>query len=191
VEKFIRSIHDIYPLPQADLQLLLDEGEEIYIPKGKRFINEGEINRSLYLIKKGVIRAFHSHEERETTAWFALAGEAAFSSWGYVLGRASLLTLETTCDCTVLVYTKEQMESIFSSSTALSIWGRKLFEHIALVIDQWAVDFSRPLASDRYQTLADKLPEILQNVPLKDIAGFLGMTPQSLSRIRNELRTKR
>lgn len=190
MEKFIQYIQDIHPLPQDDLQLLLNEGDELYLPKGHHLVDEGEINRSIYLLKEGVIRGFHYYEERETTVWFVLPGEAAFSSWGYVSGKPSQLTIEASCESTVLHYTKDRLEQLFSTSFALSTWGRKMFERVVLTTDQWAVDFWQPLASDRYLSLAEKLPEILQNVQLKDIAGFLGMTPQSLSRIRAELGKK-
>lgn len=187
MEKFIQSIHNIHPLSQLDLETLLKEGEEIHVSKGMCIVNEGEIDSSVYLLKKGVWRGFHSYEEREATFWFVIPGEAAFSSWGYVDGKPSQLTIEASSDSVALKFSKESIEHLFMKSESLAIWIRKMLEKLLLSIDQWMVDFSKPTATERYSSFADKMPEILQNVPLKDIAGFLNMTPQSLSRIRAQL----
>lgn len=187
MEKFIRSIHDIHPLPDHDLKLLLDTGIRTDIPKGHMLFREGEVDRSIYLIRSGVLRGYWDGEDRETTIWFATEGEAAFSSWSYAGGQPSQISVTASCDCRLLFYEKEKIEALFRSSAELAVWGRKLFERLLLSSDQWLVYFSKPLAADRYKIMAEKMPEILQNVPLKEIASYLGVTPQSLSRIRSEL----
>ena len=190
MKNFIQLIHKIYPLPDNDLQALFDEGEEISIPKGEHIIREGEINKSIYILKSGVLRGYYSGEDKEVTVWFVIPGEPAFSTWGYIEGRASRLSIEATCDSVALYFSKERIEKLFISTIPLSIWGRKLFERLLLVSDQSIIDLYKPLAAERYIALADKMPEIIRNVPLKDIAVYLGMTPQSLSRVRAGLARK-
>ena len=107
-----------------------------------------------------------------------------FSAWGYVEGSPSKITVSASCDCSLLYYTKERIESLLESSPELVAWERKALMRLLLSTDQSLADFSIPCATDRYEVLLRKMPELLQYVPLKDIAGFLGVTPQSLSRIR-------
>lgn len=186
MEKFINSILDVYPLPEHDLQLLLQAGVETTYNKGSHIVKAGQVNRSLYILKSGIWRSYFTEGKREITTWFVISGEAAFSSWSYVQGKPSKLNIESVTKSTALHYDKETLESLFAASVHLGIWGRKLVERILLSTDQWLVDFSKPLATQRYGVLVEKTPEILLNVPLKDIAGFLNITPQSLSRIRAE-----
>lgn len=187
MERFIRSIHKIHPLPEADLTRLLEAGEWIDIPKGAVLIREGEVDDSLYLLKEGVLKGFHSDEERQTPIWFVTPGEAAFSTWSYVQGSVARISVAACCQSEALRFSRRDAEALFASSPALSVWGRRLFEHLLLVTDLWMIELVRPLATQRYLALVEKMPEMLQSVPLKDIAAYLGVTPQSLSRIRARL----
>lgn len=157
------------------------------IPRRTVLIRKGEINRSLYLLKTGFIRGYCDDEERETTIWYAVPGEAVYSSWGFTKGLRSQISIATSSDCEVLHYRKETIEKLILSSEPLSIWGRKLFEQLLLTTDQWLVESAQPLASERYKSLMEKAPELLRSVPLKELAGYLRVTPQSLSRIRAEM----
>ena len=187
MEKFTELVNKIHPLSEEELQILLRSGEDMVIAKGTDIVTEGTVNRSLYFVKEGVLRGYRKGPERDTTIWFSVKGETVFSSWGYVEGKPSQISVTASCDCSLFRITFEESEKLFTASAGLSTWGRKLFERLLLAGDQWMLDMSSPLAAERYLTLAKKMPEILQNVPLKEIAEYLWMTPQSLSRIRARL----
>ena len=70
------------------------------------------------------------------------------------------------------------------------IFGRRLFEQQLLGLESWMITGGSPRAKERYLTLLEENPELLQYVPLKHIASYLWITPQSLSRIRAELGEK-
>lgn len=186
MQTFIKSIHDIYPLPEDDLNRLFEVGKEVFIPKRTILIRKGEVNRSLYLLKSGIVRGYIREADRESTIWYATSGEAVYSSWGFTKGLRSQIYIATSSDCEALHFYKEEIEELALSSQALSIWVRKLFEHLLLTTDQWLIELIQPLASRRYESLINKSPELLQAIPLKELASFLGITPQSLSRIRAE-----
>lgn len=191
MEKLIQSILDVYSLSPIDLELLIRSGEEIHVAKGESIIKEGEICRSVFIIKEGIWRAYHMEEGREITIWFVAPGELAFSSWGYIDDQPSGLTLEASCDSIALRYSKECFEDLFTTSMDLAVWQKKMLERMVLNTDQSLIDIYKPGATERYKALVEKMPYILQNVPLKDIAGYLGITPQSLSRIRAQLVRKK
>jgi len=188
MEKLIQSILEVYSLSPIDLELLIRSGEEIYIPKGESIFREGEVCRSGYIVKEGIWRAYHIEDGREITVWFVVPGELAFSSWGYIDDKPSELTLEASA---ALRYSKESFEDLFTTSMDLAVWQRKMLERMILNTDQSLIDIYKPGATERYKTLVEKMPYIIRNVPLKDIAGYLGMTPQSLSRIRAQLVKKK
>jgi len=186
MKDFQQLINDIFPLSEAGLEKLVNSGKEVKIPKKTIIIREGEITSSMYFIKSGVMRGYSSDESREFTFWFAVPGEIAFSSWGYMENKPSPITVTASSDTVAQYYTKKEFEDLFNSSEELGIWGRKLFEKLLFSNDQWLVFFSQRLASQRYMALVEKMPDFLQEVPLKEIASYLGVTPQSLSRIRAE-----
>ena len=79
------------------------------------------------------------------------------------------------------------MEKLFASSVDFANLGRKLFEREFLNVETWLINGGASQARERYLALLEDNPELLRHVPLKYIASYLYITPQSLSRIRAEL----
>ena len=86
---------------------------------------------------------------------------------------------------------KSDLEELFNSSIELSNFGRKIFEQEILFIDSYTLAYGTPSAKERYLTLMEENPELLQYVPLKHLASYLYITPQSLSRIRAGLKRRK
>lgn len=80
---------------------------------------------------------------------------------------------------------------LFAHSIEMANFGRKIFEREILSVDASTLAYrTPPTAKERYLTLMEENPELLQDVPLKYLASYLYITPQSLSRIRAGLREK-
>ena len=86
---------------------------------------------------------------------------------------------------------KADLESFFARSAGAANFGRRLFEEQFLALENWMLSGGAPRAEERYRTLMEESPELLQYVPLKHIASYLWITPQSLSRIRAKLGKKK
>lgn len=173
-----------YHLAEADVQTLLDHMEEVRFRKKEIIVREGEKDQNLYLIKEGLWRAYYHKDGVEMTLWFASEGETAFSVWGYVDHSYSQITIEAMCDSVAYRISGIALNELYSASIGLANLGRRLMEHQLLTIENWLISAGSPRAKERYLTLIKETPELLQYVPLKHIASYLWITPQSLSRIR-------
>lgn len=80
------------------------------------------------------------------------------------------------------------MQRLSESSPAFMNWLHKLYVDILLNTDDLLVDLSVPKAEQRYLAFMKKMPELFNSIPLKEVARFIGVTPQSLSRIRAGLK---
>lgn len=188
---FVNRFCEKYGLKEADFQLLFREMEAVYFAKGDLIVREGERNTHFYLLEKGVWRAHYLSDGVDVSLWFASAGEPAFSSWGFVDNAASLISIESMCDSSAYFIPKQRLEELYHSSAVLANLGRKLFERQFLDLENWMVNGGSPRAKERYLTLLEENPGLLQYVPLKYIASYLWVTPQSLSRIRAGLAKKK
>ena len=112
----------------------------------------------------------------------------AFSVWGYVENTASHITIEVMCDSIAYCISGQTLNGLYASSLGLANLGRRLMEQQLLSTENWLISAGSPKAKERYLTLIKEHPELLQNVPLKHIASYLWITPQSLSRIRGEIK---
>lgn len=188
---FVQKFSQKYNLPLAASLQLLDKMERMTFRKGEYLVKEGGRNSNFYIIYKGLWRGHYLHKGVDMSLWFASEGEAVFSTWGYVENTPSLVTIEAMCDSEVYVISKSRLEDFFASSVELANFGRRIFEKQFLSLENWLLSAGSPRAEERYLTLLEENPELLQYVPLKHIASYLWVTPQSLSRIRANIGKKR
>lgn len=113
---------------------------------------------------------------------------SCLSVWGYVENTASHITIEVMCDSIAYCIPGSTLNNLYASSLGLANLGRQLMERQLLSLENWLISAGSPKAKERYLTLIKEHPELLQNVPLKHIASYLWITPQSLSRIRREMK---
>lgn len=184
MEVLIRQIDERCRLSEEEKTLLRRTLRVLHFPKGSVVIGEGKIDDSIYFIRKGVWRAFIEHDGEQLTMWFAVPGEIIFSSWGYIRGLPSRHAVSSSSDSIVIEMKKSTILKLSETSPAFMHWLQELYVDVLLSNDDLLVDISSPKAEKRYLAFMKKMPELFNSIPLKEIAGFIGVTPQSLSRIR-------
>lgn len=191
MKTFSEILHEKYGLNASESEQLLAQMERLTYRKGEHIVREGERNSSLYLVAQGIWRGHYLRDGVDISLWFASEGDTLFSSWSYVADRPSLTSIEAMSDSTVFRISKQKMETFFTSSIAFANIGRIIFERQFLDMENWMINGGAAQSKQRYLALLEQNPELLQHVPLKHIASYLMITPQSLSRIRAELSRKK
>ena len=182
-EEVRQKVMERFSISEQAMRLLLESAEMMsFVPKDI-IVHEGEINTNMYILSKGIWRAYTFKDGTEDTFWFAVESEIALPVWGYTSGSPSLYTIEAVTESEAYCLSKQKLEILFQSSVQLANIGRRILENFMLEIE---TSYKRT-AIERYAILLDKQPEIIQSVPLKYIASYLGVTAQSLSRIRAKL----
>lgn len=191
MEQYISKLCEIYALSEHEVQILIGQMESVTFQKGDFVVREGERNSNLHLIKSGIWRASRNNDGNEFTLWFACEGEFVFQIWGYTRNSASKEFIESETDSEAMVISKRQLDDLCGSSIEIANVVRKLFEQHALLMENYLLFFADNIgAEERYLTLLKKSPDVVQQVPLKKLASYLFITPQSLSRIRAGLKNK-
>lgn len=184
MEPFFRKFCDKYDLPEQIGLHLCCRMERQCFRKGECIVRQGCRNPDFYIVGSGIWLGHYLNDGVDVSVWFAGEGEAIFSTWGYVENAPSLITIEAMCDSEVYRISKADAEAFFASSVEAANFGRRIFERQFLGLENWILNSGSPRAEERYLTLMAENPELLQYVPLKRIASYLWITPQSLSRIR-------
>lgn len=188
---FLEKFSHKYNLPQAACERLLGRMERLSFRKGDCVVRQGERNADLYLVSRGIWLGHYLHNGADISLWFAGEGEAIFSTRSYVADRPSQITIEAMCDAELYAISRADLEDFFSGSVEAANFGRRLFEEQFLDLENWLLAGGAPRAEERYRTLLEENPELLRIVPLKHIASYLWITPQSLSRIRARINRKK
>ncbi|WP_308502318.1 Crp/Fnr family transcriptional regulator [uncultured Alistipes sp.] len=188
---FLEKFSHKYNLPQAACERLLGRMARLSFRKGDCVVRQGERNADLYLVSRGIWLGHYLHNGADISLWFAGEGEAIFSTRSYVADRPSQITIEAMCDAELYAISRADLEDFFGGSVEAANFGRRLFEEQFLDLENWLLAGGAPRAEERYRTLLEENPELLRIVPLKHIASYLWITPQSLSRIRARINRKK
>jgi CRP-like cAMP-binding protein len=158
--------------------------EEISIPAKTTLLREGEISKHIYFVKQGVLRLWANNNGEDITFRFCLEGEAVSSFLG---NEPSMFTIESIESSTVILLAICDFEMLLQE---MPEYKDKIIKLTIKRLTSYAQLFLSRIKNnpeERYLDLMKNNPEILLRVPQHYIATYLGITPVSLSRIRNRV----
>lgn len=154
------------------------------ISKGKILIKEGQIAHRLYFLEKGTARTFYYHNGKDITSWI-YHENFPFTAWYSYLGqKPSFENLEILEDSTVVSFTKEDLEKLYLLSPSFERFGRKMVEQQLSFLDAYYKGYFFMTAKEKYDLLLSVFPDVTLRVNLGHIASMLGISQETLSRIR-------
>ncbi len=167
-----------------DLLLLVEKATFKQFEKGDAIIREGKIEKYLYFIVEGVARSFFYKEEKEICLEFFFTG-SLFSSYASFLDQMpSDLNYEALTPLATMRIHYDDLQNIFKKNPKFDRLGRIMTEEVFKKSSERVCDLLSLSATERYQKLLNAYPQYVQNIPLKYLASYLNITPESLSRIR-------
>lgn len=153
-------------------------------PAKRVIIQAGKLDRQVYFIERGITRSYILHNGREITTWFSKEGDIACGSWDLFRNKAGFEYVETLEETIAYTLTIKQLNELFKSDIDIANWMRVVQQENFLQLQETHIRRLNLSARERYELLREEQPELLQRVNLGYIASFLGITQQSLSRIR-------
>ena len=153
--------------------------------KGDYVIREGQVEQSLYLIVSGAVRVFRVTEFEEQTIRFGYQGSMITSLASFITGNPSELYMEALRKTTLRVVSRSKRFEVVNENPQNQSLYIKLLEGLIVQQMEREVDLLTESPTKRLQRVLDRSPNLFQEIPLKYIASYLRMTPETLSRIRN------
>ncbi len=178
-------MHDLYTAKETLKLLETYNLEEVKVTAKTVLLNEGEQSQNLYFIKSGCLRMWTNHNGVEITTQFFFEGKTVASMESLLTGDSSDFTLETLEPSSLLVMDKKQFIELQENDTEFSEWLNKLILNRFFYYSKHLLTYLKNSPQERYNNLLKKHPKIFQRVPQHYIASYIGITPVSLSRIRN------
>ena len=164
---------------------LLSESQTITVPAKTTLLEEGKVADRLYLIRKGCLRLFFYDEGKDITFQFFFEGDIVASFDSMHKRTPSLFDLESIEPSELAVIGMEEFYSLINNNLqARQLYEEKLIDRFH-TYQQLFLSRIKNTPQQRYEELLKEYPNIIQRVPQHYIASYLGITPVSLSRIRN------
>jgi CRP-like cAMP-binding protein len=160
---------------------------EVEIPSKATLLSEGEVSKHMYFIKKGCLRMWFNNDGKDITFQFFFENQAVASMESFFYKTPSKMSLQSIEPSTVVMLSRDAFEELGKSYPELK---ENFFEIMLKRLSNYANLFLSRIKDNprkRYEDLFKEHPEIIQRVPQHYIASYLGITPISLSRIRNKI----
>ncbi|MBN8675387.1 MAG: Crp/Fnr family transcriptional regulator [Chitinophagales bacterium] len=158
--------------------------------KKQYLLQEGEICRYESFIIKGCTRTYEAGEKgQEHILQFGLEGWWVGNLYSFLSKTASGYNIDCLEDCEVLQITSTDLENLYARCPVMERFFRIIIQNAFIALQNRILNTLSKPASERYHDFILKYPQIEQRVPDKEIASYLGITPQSLSRIRKNYRS--
>lgn len=147
----------------------------------------GAIEKKLFFIEQGVARFFIPKEENDLT--FNIVFENGFLSAydSFITQTPSTYSIDTLTDVILWECTFDNLQAIYKNTNIGNRIGRKASEDLFLKKQKRELSLLNQSAEERYLSLFNEQPRLIQQIPLKYISSYIGITPQALSRIRRRI----
>jgi CRP/FNR family transcriptional regulator, anaerobic regulatory protein len=172
-----------------DLKLTIEQYfTPLQVSKNTIIEEEGKVPQHLYFVNEGYLRSFYyDNDGDEVTTYLATPEQYMASFLNLSQQKISSENIETITDCSLLKISREDFLKIIEKYPDFREYSLQIFERAFSQMNQRANDLATLTAEQRYTQLLNNQGNILQNVPIQYIASFLGIKPQSLSRIRKQM----
>jgi len=165
------------------------EGEAVVYRKGDQLEREGDPARWFGFVTEGCFKyvTYGISDEREHITWFSFEGEFAGDYPACLDGRPAQTTIEAMVPTRVLRVSGEQLMDFFRQDAEKTELRSIIAEHLLSQARDRYLDLHRATARERYELLLQRCPGIVEHLALQDLASFLCITPQMLSKIRKNI----
>ncbi|MFM9837321.1 MAG: Crp/Fnr family transcriptional regulator [Cyclobacteriaceae bacterium] len=155
--------------------------------KGDYLLQQGEVCKNSFLIQQGVARKFYLTEEKEITTELFFENDIAVSLQSYTSQQPSHEFVQAIENVTVSVTNYQAFQKIKKQHTSLLELDLMLTEYYAMWLEERLFLFHSMDATQRYQLLLSEQPHFIQQIPLTYLASYLGISLETLSRIRAKI----
>lgn len=161
--------------------------EKVTFSKRSMIRLKGEIESQLLFIDTGIVRYYIEKNDTQYTFGFAFAQEFASAYDSFLTQQASRYYVEALTDIVAWKISYENLQLAYQETTNGNAIGRALAEKLYLYKFSKEMSLKHQSAEERYLKLIEQKPHFLKEIPLQYIASYIGVTPQTLSKIRRRI----
>lgn len=184
---FLSHLSSIISVSNALETELNSISKQLAISKNQSVIDIGNRCTDLFFVEKGLLRGYYFDEGKEITNWFAQENEFATCLYSFVAKKPSSETIQALEECVLTSLPYSCLQNLYIKFPETERLGRIITESYYIKLEERLLNIQFKTAKERYQNLVLSKPSLLQRTSLGQIASYLGITQETLSRIRAEM----
>ena len=191
-DRYFQSFNKKVPLTEKEREVIEEYLTLKKIRKRQYLLQEGDISKSVAFVERGALRLYKVSEDgTEHIVQFALEGRFLTDLYSFLTNEPSIFNIDAIEDSELVLISRSASDELQKRST-------KYLEYILLETSEFYIDLERRLTytislniDERYKDLITHFPDIIQRAPQHMIASYMGLTPETLSRVRRRISTKK
>jgi CRP-like cAMP-binding protein len=181
---YLQSIHPLSTALQQHLSTVLKVKK---LSRKEYLLKQGRINKEICFIKKGLLRCFYIKDEKEVCSWFMKEDDVTISVESFFRQQNSNESIQALEDCMLYYITYDELQYIYKVFPEFNFIGRVFAEQYYTLSEQRLYSIRMQRSFERYDFLMENQPELIRRVPSKYLASYLGITEETLSRVRSKV----
>jgi CRP-like cAMP-binding protein len=185
IDKLLDRLNALYKMSDALSERVSELARISEHEAGSFILKEGQTCNDASLVVSGLVRSYYINEDKDITSRFMDEGFIVTSWISYYTRQPGNEFIETVEDTTFVSLSYSNIQSLYKEFPEFNIVGRKQVEYAFFLSEQRTQLLRKHTAEEKYKFFLDNHPTLLQRVPLKHIATYLGMNEETLSRVRS------
>ena len=189
--QILQSIKSIVSLNENEEEAFVKILEVKEFKKKAFLLQQGQICNKISFINSGCMRLFYEVEGVENTVQFFFAGRWHTDYDSFLTGQPTIENLQALENCEIVQFKKSDLYDLYNTHPVFERVGRILAENAFLSLSKLNKMLTNEEPQQRYLSLMNQRPEVVKNIPQHYIASYLGIKPESLSRIRKRIQIQK
>ncbi len=177
-------VRRIIPLTEADVDLIKQLFQPLHLAKGSYFVQQGQVCRQVGFINQGLLRYFITTGGEEKIYGFGKESDFTCDYESFLPQRPCHRNIQAIEDTSLLVISHANLERLFTGLIQGERFGRLVIEQLFVTTIGQITSLYTDSPEKRYQAFLEQYPDLQTRIPQYYIASYVGVKPQSLSRIR-------
>ena len=191
ISSVIATLDYFYPLSDGIKNYLRKNSYTVSFRKGKLLLKAGEICEHIYFIKKGAVRGFIKEGKKDITTWITAENEVVSSISTLDVRAPAFENMQAIENCELLALTYADFQDLYIKFPEFNIVARKVLQKYYQDAEGRAFIVRLTKAENKYRLFITMYGHLANRIPLKYIASFLGITLETLSRVRKKISLKK
>lgn len=184
---FLEAVSQFTPLSSVSQSALAAVLKRLELAKSHVLVPQNTVCQWVYFIEKGLTRTYYYKDGKDVTDWLSAEGQFAVSISSFIRQQPDRRIVELLEPSVLWAISHTDLEQLYQQHHEIERLGRLLVSHGLLLVQQRFDELHFATALERYRNLMALNPTLVQRVPLSMVASYLGMSAETLSRMRAQV----